>query len=546
MSVPTISILSEGKRIVHDYSIVALDIQHEVNRVPYALLSLDDGDPSKATFYFSNHDYFMPGNVLEIKIRSENDASTETTLFKGIIVKQAIEVHSNTSLLNLELKDSSFKMTTHRESKVHLNNKESDIFREIIDKKGETIGDIDPLDIKHQELVQHYCTDWDFLLSRADVYGYWVVVQKGTISVRNPQKVKADGTPPVFTFGNNIKDMQLELNAEKQVKEISSIHWDPEEGAGIEIPYSGTSENAALGGLSFEEVAEVTGDQALSLQSVVPLQVAEQEGWAKGKLSKTRMAMLRGRLTVNGQADIWLLDTIELAGISNHFNGNTVVSGVRHRINSNKSWETDIQFGMPADDYTEQYKVESNAAGGLLPGIKGIQLGIIDAFEENSKDQYQMKVSVPALNASVWARLANPYAGDSRGFFFRPETGDKVIVGFLNDDPRQAIILGSLFNANVTPPIEEDISEENPVKGIFMQEGLHIKFDEENKILEIQTSEDQYLKLDQQGGSIEMQDTNGNQVRLAKDGITLISEGDINVEASGNIQITGNQVDIQG
>ena len=35
-------------------------------------------------------------------------------------------------------------------------------------------------------------------------------------------------------------------------------------------------------------------------------------------------------------------------------------------------------------------------------------------------------------------------AGENRGSFWRPEIGDEVVLGFLNSDPRDAIILGML------------------------------------------------------------------------------------------------------
>jgi len=42
----------------------------------------------------------------------------------------------------------------------------------------------------------------------------------------------------------------------------------------------------------------------------------------------------------------------------------------------------------------------------------------------------------------IWARISTLDAGKQRGTFFRPEIGDEVIVGFLNDDPRYPVVLG--------------------------------------------------------------------------------------------------------
>ncbi|MFN8395712.1 MAG: phage baseplate assembly protein V [Bacteroidia bacterium] len=48
---------------------------------------------------------------------------------------------------------------------------------------------------------------------------------------------------------------------------------------------------------------------------------------------------------------------------------------------------------------------------------------------------------------------------------FWPEVGDEVIVGFLNDDPRAAIVLGSLYNSPNPPIYPHDAK--NPKKGLI-------------------------------------------------------------------------------
>ena len=52
----------------------------------------------------------------------------------------------------------------------------------------------------------------------------------------------------------------------------------------------------------------------------------------------------------------------------------------------------------------------------------------------------------------IWARLSTLYAGDKRGFVFRPEIGDEVIVGFINNDPNDAIVLGATHSNKYPAP----------------------------------------------------------------------------------------------
>ena len=59
--------------------------------------------------------------------------------------------------------------------------------------------------------------------------------------------------------------------------------------------------------------------------------------------------------------------------------------------------------------------------------------------------------------------------------FFRPEPGDEVIVGFLNDDPRQAVILGAVYGSKNTPPKHgSQLAKENIKKAIVTKKGTMI------------------------------------------------------------------------
>ena len=54
--------------------------------------------------------------------------------------------------------------------------------------------------------------------------------------------------------------------------------------------------------------------------------------------------------------------------------------------------------------------------------------------------------------ATLWARVAVPFAGDNRGAFFIPDVGDEVLVAFLDGDPRWPVVLGSFWNGAARPP----------------------------------------------------------------------------------------------
>lgn len=55
-------------------------------------------------------------------------------------------------------------------------------------------------------------------------------------------------------------------------------------------------------------------------------------------------------------------------------------------------------------------------------------------------------------DSSCWARVGTPWAGKQWGMIHIPRIGQEVIVDFLEGDPDQPIIVGSVYNADQMPP----------------------------------------------------------------------------------------------
>jgi len=147
----------------------------------------------------------------------------------------------------------------------------------------------------------------------------------------------------------------------------------------------------------------------------------------------------------------------------------------------------------------------------------------------------------------VWARLASPDAGKGRGFFFRPETGDEVVVGFFNADPRQPVILGALYSSKHGPPSGfSKLTKDNFKKGIVTKGGTRIAFTDDKKAsVIVETADKNTILLDDDKALIAISDKHGNKITMDKDGIKLVSAKDLNLEAPGNVVIKGAKVDVK-
>jgi len=54
-------------------------------------------------------------------------------------------------------------------------------------------------------------------------------------------------------------------------------------------------------------------------------------------------------------------------------------------------------------------------------------------------------------HSSVSVRVGAMHAGEEDGFQVAPEIGDEVLVGFLEGDPDQPVIVGSVWNPDHPP-----------------------------------------------------------------------------------------------
>ena len=546
MSVVTATILSEKAKVDAIYELISIDIRREVNRIPYASLVMLDGDAAKRKFAMSDAAYFEPGKEVEIKLRYESETQ-DAILFKGPVMRHGVEANAQGSLLRVEMKDAAVKLTQARKSTVFREQSDDEAIRKLVKDGGLKPGTIDSTMPKHAETIQYQCSDWDFIVARADMNGLAAVADDGEISVR---KLALSGqSAHKFNYGvSEIYNLEFEVDAGNQYSKVQSSGWSVKEQK-LTDPADAKAFALSQGNLDGEKLAKTVGFGAYVLSHPVPVAPEELQAWADARMMRSRMSMIRGRLSTRGLSDIKLLDVMEIDGIGKRFNGKTLVTGICHRVDVD-GWRTDVQFGLSPRSFCLEDGIRDAPAAGLLPGVGGLQIGVVDKFEADPDKQLRVKVILPGIGAkagSVWARLAAPDAGSKRGYFFRPEIGDEVVVGFFNEDPRQPVILGALYSSKNTPPEDcAEITEDNLKKGIITKGGTKILFNDDKKAsLSFETASKNKILLDDDKELIEISDKHGNKITLDKDGINLASAKDLKLTASGNVEIKGAKVDVK-
>ncbi|MFQ5587904.1 MAG: type VI secretion system tip protein VgrG [Nitrospiria bacterium] len=546
MSVVTPTILSEGQEMDPAYQVLSIDVRKEVNRIPSAEIRVLDGDPSEGAFPISESTFFEPGKKIEIRLRYE-EAGEDTTVFKGVVLRQGIEVDGRDATLTVEMKDEAVKMTHVRKSQVFLEKSDDKVIGELIQNAGLQKGALEATTPTHAEIVQYDCTDWDLMLSRADVNGLLVVADDGEIALK---KIEVTGAPAhTFELGiREIYNLEMETDASHQFQAVEATAWDLKNQKSFK-PVKAKAVNLSQGNLDGEKLAKTLKFEPALLSHPVPLVSEELQAWADARMVRSRFSMLRGRIAVAGIPDVKAMDVIEVKGLGTRFNGKTLATGVRHRVDQ-EGWRTDVQFGLSPKSFSREEGIQAAPAAGLLPAVGGLQLGVVAAFEEDPDGEFRVKVKVPGIDDAegmLWARLASPDAGLERGFFFRPEVDDEVVLGFLSSDPRQPVILGGMYGSKNKPPEDfSALSEENIHKGIVTKKGTAIGFvDDEKASVFIQTAGENKLLLDDDGEAVVLSDQHGNTITMNADGIEIKSAKDLILDAGGNVEIKGSKVDVK-
>ena len=531
-SLVRLAVFSNGIQLDETIQIVSVELSKSLNKISMASLIVLDGDMPGKDFPISNAAHFKPGNDIQIKAGYDQD---EATIFQGVIVKHGIRITGNNySRLVIECRDKAVGMTIGRRNATYLDSKDSDIIAKLVSHYSGLSSDVEASQTTYKELVQYYCTDWDFLLSRAEVNGMVVIVDDGKVTVQPPQTAAS----PVLTvtYGEDLMEFEADVEARTQLTSVKGIAWNLQNQAVVEQEVTPQALNAQ-GDIDSAALASVVGPKSFRLQTTIPMEQTALKAWAHGRQVKAGLARIRGYMKFQGNAKAKIGGLIELVGVGNRFNGKVFVSAVHHEI-ANGNWVTTVEFGMSPDWFAEQRDLVSPSASGLLPGVEGLQIGVVKALHEDPDGERKIQVTVPVLQAEpegVWARLATWYGSDGIGAFFIPEIGDEVVLGYLNNDPCHPVILGSLYSSKRKPPY--DLTAENGIKAIVTKSKLRLEFDDEKKMITIVTPGKNTVVVSDEDQSLLLKDQHGNTVKLNSEGILMDSPKDIAITAKGTMTL---------
>jgi Rhs element Vgr protein len=522
--------------------VLRAEVHEEVGRMARATLLLRNWDDGVNAVKYSDGDLFAPGTPLVLKLGYGRELET---VFDGLVTElSAAFGPEGAPKLEVHCRDRGLLLAGARRSRLLEEATDGDHAQAIAGDHGLTAQADEGAD--QPFAVQAARSDWDFLLGRAEALGLALYVREKDLHFQAPRT----GDPPAATleWGETLLELRVNEEVAGRIEGETAASWDPEalEAAESEAAAGDTAVPAS----GRPDLAGEVGTAGFSgrtqrLPSAAAVGPDELDARARAAIDRSALGQYWGHGRARGLPKLRIDTTIELTGLGSRFSGAHYVSSSRHVIDSG-GYYTEFQLGLPPAlrpaAARDQEPFESVA------GTLGI--GVVDDIDDPNS-WGRVRVLLPWLDseiASIWARLAPPAAGPERGFFFIPEVGDEVVVGFLGGDARHPVVLGSLWNGRHAPPETLD-AQTNAIRSIVSRSGHRLTFDDSDGAAKVAvtTAADQTITVDDSSGSeaIELKDKAGNTLTMSSSGIELkAASGDIKLDASaGKIALSGSQIE---
>jgi len=547
----TLVIRTEGQEVDCARYLKSAAVFEAFGRIASAEIVFSDGGFSDNDFVIGDSGTFLPGNTLEIDLGYNGQPRT---VFCGVVTGHQVRLEKGVSELVISARHKAYRMSLCRKNARFQDMTDSDIIQEIAGRYGVRC-EVDSTGVRHQTLVQHRVTDWDFMNMRAEAEGLLLLTSVDGIAAARPD-IAAE---PVLTVDGSfsVYKLRASMDARKPFSSFTMNAWNySTQEMDTESVECGKYDTDA-GDLGTDEIASKMQNSECvigmdSYQENTDAMKAALEATAM----RTALARITGSVTIPGCETVHPGDMIVIEKAGSRINGPNIVSSVEHQVSS-EGWKTTLSFGLDDVRYAYRYDdIGTPPADCAVAGINGLQAAKVERLEGDPSGEERVMIRLlDGAETTLWARVAHSGAGT----FFLPEVGDEVAVGFVNSDPAMPVVLGLLRSSGNPEP--EELKDDNNIKGIYSREKLRMVFDEDKKSVSIMTPGGNSLTLsdddkgisikDQNGnslvldkGGITLKDGSGNNIKMESGGITIESAAAVTIKAGGNMTVKGTLVQI--
>lgn len=190
---------------------------------------------------------------------------------------------------------------------------------------------------------------------------------------------------------------------------------------------------------------------------------------------------------------------------------------------------------------------------------------VINVNDEEGFNRVQcLPVGAPDNEVTDWCYCMAPMGGKGCGVYFPPQVDDLVVLAYLDDDPHRPVVLGSIWNTEVTPPFTikegkvEDYAirtpkaidltfhdeDEKQTVTLTMPSGTVLRFDDGEQTVTLQDKDGKNaLKMNFKSGEAELTSEKKLTLSAGETSITLESSGNLTLQCNGKLSAQGASIE---
>ncbi|MDB9496272.1 contractile injection system protein, VgrG/Pvc8 family [Spirulina major CS-329] len=335
---PNIKVSIGGKKLPKgaDEDLISVQVFEDIEAPSMFTLEFMTWDLQKGKFTWVDDSSFDVGEEVEIQMGYVN--KLKTVIFGEITGLEPEFRQGERPRFIVRGHDLRHRLLRGSNSKSFTKMKDSDIFSKIARARGLTPNTKDS-EVKHDYVIQHNQTDWEFLSSRAERMGYEITIEKKNIYFQPPQ----NDQQKVLTlkFKENLSEFMPRLSSMNQVQKVEVRGWLPDDKKEVLGKAAAGKEGSKMGGKTTGPKAVKTfGDSITTIVTQPVVTKAEADQIALGQFKDMAIAYITAEGTCPGLPTLRVAKVIEVKGVGKRFSGDYYVTATEHHYSQKFGYTT--------------------------------------------------------------------------------------------------------------------------------------------------------------------------------------------------------------
>lgn len=471
-----------------------------------------------------------------VEISAKDASGSRAGLFKGVLTNLEPEFVSGGpyAMFVARCYDKSFRLHRGTKSAVYVQMTDSDVVQQIAGDAGISVT-VDATTVVHKHLIRHDQSDFEFISALARRNGYLLWCDDDKLLFQKASQIQ--GAQITCEYGEDLTEFRPRFALGGQVNEVKVQGWDlvsKREVVGVARSAGFEPVETSLG-RGAAEATNAFGNQSIHV-TATPDNQSFAEGLADSVLNRMAASDVTAEGRVLGNVNLKPGSKLTVTHVGK-FSGSYFVTRVRHHFGQEEPYTTDVWLGgLESGTIASLLRDDSRKPGDHRSTQARLIRGIVTANDDEA-GYGRVKVKLPTLGDDIetfWAPLVSAGAGNARGFQVMPEINDEVLVGFMDGNISEPVVLGGLWNGQDLPPNAAAIGSDGSVD-----------------VREFKTRVGHVLRFtDKSGGEkIELIDKTGSnllQIDSAANTVTIKAAKDIVLEAQGNIELKAVNIKLTG